>query len=136
MLIDASCHQRRQCPRGALNALRRRVLPIAKQPRRDARQRRQVIDGIAAMVHRIAEDGAEFARKRVGDHPLALDQAGIAVARLLARSATIDEDDIAAALLQTQRDADAHHSRTEDDHIGTHRHLGRYPPSITPLLTS
>jgi hypothetical protein len=84
VLVDALRHQRRQCPRRALDARRRRVLPIEKQPRRDARQRRQVIDGIATIIHRVAQDGAEFARKRVGDHPLALDQAGIAVARLLA----------------------------------------------------
>jgi hypothetical protein len=134
MLIDASRHQRRQCPRGALNALRGRVLPIAKQPRHDARQCRQVIDGIAAMVHRIAKDGADFARKRVGDHPLALDQSGIAVARLLARPAAIDEDDITAALLQMERDAHSDHSRAEDNHIGPHRHLGRSPPSIVQSL--
>lgn len=30
MLIDASGHQRRQCPGRELDALRRRVLPIAK----------------------------------------------------------------------------------------------------------
>ena len=35
-----------------------------------------MIDGIAAAVHRVAQDGAEFTRKRVRDHPFALDQAG------------------------------------------------------------
>jgi hypothetical protein len=66
VLLDASRHQRCQCLRRALNALLCRVLPIVKQPGGSARQRRQVIDRIAAMVHCVAQNRAEFARKRVG----------------------------------------------------------------------
>ena len=130
MLIDALRHQRRQCLRRALDAIRRRVLPIAKQPGRYTRQRRQVIDRIPTVVHRVAQDGAEFTRKCVRDHPFALDQAAVAVARFLARSAAIDEDHIAASLLQMKRDTHSHHSRAEDDDIGPDRHVDRSPSSI------
>src|SRR6516165_9811659 len=79
-----------------------------------------MIDDIAATVHRIAQDDAEFARKRIGDHTLALDQAGVAVARLLSRPAAVDKHDVAATPLQMQGDADSDHSRSENDHISGH----------------
>lgn len=103
--------------RRALDARGHRVLPVAKQSRRKMRQCRQVIDRITAMVHRIAQDGAEFARKRAVDHALALDQAGIAVARLLAHAPAIDEDDVAAPLLQVQRDANSYLDAWPADYI-------------------
>src|SRR5215469_1650438 len=81
------------------------------------------------MVHRIAQDRTDFARKRVGDHSLTLDQAAIAVARFLTRSAAIDENHIAASLLQVERDAHSHHSCAEDDDIGPDRHVDRSPLS-------
>src|SRR5258705_8978251 len=76
-----------------------------------------MINGVAAMIHRIAENDAEFSGKRVGDHGLALDQPGIAVARFLSCPLPIDEHDVAVALLQMQRDANSHDSRSEDDYI-------------------
>src|SRR5271169_2618230 len=87
-----------------------------------------MIDDIAAIVHRIAQDGAEFAWKSIGDHALALDQAGIAIARLLSRPAAVDQHDVAAALLQVQRHADSYHSRSENDHISGRSHRARFPP--------
>src|SRR5271157_3117241 len=79
-----------------------------------------MIDDIAAMVHRTAQDRAEFARKRIGDHALALDQAGIAVARFLSHPAAVYKHGVAATLLQVQSDADSYHPRSENDHISAH----------------
>ena len=81
-----------------------------------------MINGVAAMIHRIAQNDAEFSGKRVGDHGLALDQPGIAVARFLSCLLPIDENDVAVALLQMQRDADSHNSSSEDDYIGARAH--------------
>src|SRR5215472_15269332 len=87
-----------------------------------------MIDDIAARVHRVAQDRPEFTWKRVRDHASGLDQAGIAVARLLSRSAAVDEHDVAAALLQVESDADSHHSRSENDHVSGRSHRARSPP--------
>src|SRR6266480_3975343 len=81
-----------------------------------------MINGVATMIHRIAQDDAEFSGKRVGDHGLALDQPGIAVARFLSCPLPIDEHDVAVALLQMQRDANSHDSRSEDDYIRARVH--------------
>src|SRR5439155_19673890 len=89
----------------------------------------QMIDGVASMVQRIAQNRAEFARKGVGDHRLALDQTGIAVARLLSGPSAIDQDHVAAALLQMQRDTDADHPRPEDDHVSAHIRTRSFPGS-------
>src|SRR6202040_1834502 len=84
-----------------------------------------MINGVAAMIHRIAQDDAEFSRKGVGDHGLALDQPGIAVARFLSCPLPIDENDVAAALLEMQRHANSHDSCPEDDYIPAPAHLSR-----------
>jgi hypothetical protein len=86
-----------------------------------------MINGVAAMIHRIAQDDAEFSGKRVGDHGLALDQPGIAVARFFSCPLPIDENDVAVALLQMQRDANSHDSRSEDDYIRARAHPARSP---------
>src|SRR6516225_5473316 len=94
-----------------------------------------MIDEIAATVHRIAQDDAEFAWKRIGDHTLALDQAGVAVARLLSRPAAVDKHDVAATPLKMQGDADSDHSRSENDHISVHScRAGSDRPGLLQLL--
>ena len=87
------------------------------------RQRRQMIDGVAAIVHRIAQNDAEFAGKGIGDYGLALDQAGVAVAGFLPWRPPVDQNDVTAALLQMQRHAHPDNSRSKDDHVcaGAHR---------------
>jgi hypothetical protein len=53
-----------------------------------------------ASIHRIAQDNAEFPRKSVGDHGLALDQAGIAVACFFPWITPVDQNHVATAPLQ------------------------------------
>jgi hypothetical protein len=86
-----------------------------------------MVDGIATIVHRIAQDRAEFARESVRDHGLALDQSGIAETRLFACASPIDENHVTAALLQIERDAHSHHSGSEDDNIRAHAHRALPP---------
>ena len=59
-----------------------------------------------------------LARERVGHDALALDDAGVAVARLLARAAPVDQHDGAAALLQVQGRGDTDDAGTEHDDVG------------------
>ena len=84
-----------------------------------------MIDGVAAVIHRIAQDNAEFSGKGVGDHSLALDQAGIAVARFFPWITPVDQNNVAAALLQMQRRADSNHSCAENEYVGASAHSAR-----------
>jgi hypothetical protein len=59
-----------------------------------------MIDGVAAFIYRIGQDGGEFAGKDVGEDPLALDKTGIAVTRFFSCPPPVYENDIAAALLK------------------------------------
>src|SRR5215469_14279656 len=90
-----------------------------------------MIDGVAAVIHRIAHDRAEFAGERIREYGLALYQAGIAVTRFLSRLTPVDENDVAAALLQMQRHAYPHHSSSQNDHIRAGAHPARSPISST-----
>lgn len=100
MLLDALRHQRGERAHRSFDPFGACVPPVLEKPRRDPRQRRQMIDGVAAVIHRIAQDNAEFSRKGVGDHGLALDQAGIAVACFFPWITPIDQNDVATAPLQ------------------------------------
>jgi len=84
-----------------------------------------MIDGVAAVIHRIAQDNAEFSGESVRDHGLALDQAGIAVACFFPRVTPVDQSDVATASLKMQRHADSHHSCSENDYVRTSAHPGR-----------
>src|SRR5216683_4660903 len=86
-----------------------------------------MIDGVAAIIHCVAQDDAQFSRKGVGDHCLALDQAGVAVACFLPCLPPVDENHIAAALLQMQCHAHSHHARPENDYISAGAHPARSP---------
>src|SRR6266849_3262345 len=92
-----------------------------------------MIDGVAAIIHCVAQDDAQFSRKGVGDHCLALDQAGVAVACFLPCLPPVDENHIAAALLQMQRHAHSHHARPENDYISAGAHPARSPFATRPL---
>ena len=57
-----------------------------------------MVDRVAPVIHRIAQDGAELAWKGVGDDSLALDQAGIAVAGFFFCRPPVDQNDLAPTL--------------------------------------
>jgi len=80
MLLDALRHQWGERSHRSFDPFGDGVPPVPEKPGRDPRQRRQMIDGVAAVIHRIAQNNAEFPGEGVGDDGLALDQAGIAVA--------------------------------------------------------
>src|SRR5947209_20485081 len=72
-------------------------------------------------VQRIADERADLARERARKDRRALDDAGVAVARLLAgRIVLVDEHDGASTPLQMQRRGDADHPGAENDRIRSH----------------
>jgi hypothetical protein len=60
MLLDALRHQRGKRSHRSFDPFGRCVPPVLEKPRRDPRQRRQMIYGVAAVIHRVAQDNAEF----------------------------------------------------------------------------
>ena len=78
---------------------------------------------INGAVERVTQQGAKIVRETVGINTLALDQPGIAEGSFLGGSAAVDEHHLARPFLQVQRYADADHSRTEHDGIGTHHRI-------------
>jgi hypothetical protein len=97
--------------RRALDTRGRRVLPIAKQPRRKMRQCRQG-------WRRIRAEACSGSRPRAGS--------GRYCRRSFPRPPpAIDEDDVAAALWQVQRDANSYHARHGNNHIGARSDLAR-----------
>ena len=58
MLLDALRHQWGERPHRSFDPFGDCVPPILEKPRRDPRQRRQMIDGVAAVIHRVAQDNA------------------------------------------------------------------------------
>jgi hypothetical protein len=103
MLLDALRHQRGERSHRLFDPFGDSVPPVLEKPERDSRQRRQMIDGVAAVIHRIAQDNAQFPRKGEGSYGLALDQAGIAVACFFPWITPVDQRNVATALLQMQR---------------------------------
>ena len=63
MLLDALRQQRGERLHRSFDPFGNRIPPLLEEPRRDPRQCRQMIDGVAAVIHRIAEDNAEFSGK-------------------------------------------------------------------------
>jgi hypothetical protein len=125
MLLDALRHQRGERLHRLFDPFGDGVPPVLEKPRRDPRQRRQMVYGVASVIHRIAQDNAEFSGKGVGDHGFALDQAGIAVACFFPRITPVDQNNVPTAPLQMQRHADSHHSCSENDYVRTSAHPGR-----------
>jgi hypothetical protein len=66
-----------------------------------------MIDGVAAVIHRIAQDDAELSRKGVGDHGFALDQAGIAIACFFPWITPVDQNNVPTAPLQMWEEVDS-----------------------------
>jgi hypothetical protein len=95
MLPDALRHQWGERLHQLFDPFADCVPPVLEKPRCDPRQRRQMINGVAAVIHRIAQDNAEI-RKGVGDHGFALDQAGIAEARFFPWFTPVDQRNVAS----------------------------------------
>src|SRR5262249_13752232 len=74
--------------------------------------------GLGAHVEGVLHHETDLAREGVGHDALALDDACVTKARLLARTAPVEEGDRAAALLQMQGRGDANHARAQHDDIG------------------
>jgi hypothetical protein len=89
-----------------------------------------MIDSVAAVIHRIAQGNTEFPGKGVGDHSLALDQAGIAIACFFPWITPVDQSDVATAPLQMQRRADSNHSCSENDYVDASAHSARCTVSL------
>ena len=130
MLLDALRHQRGERSHRSFDPFGACVPPVLEKPRRDPWQRRQMIDRVTAVIHRIAQDNAKFSGKGVGDHGLALDQAGIAVACFFPWITPVDQSDVATAPLQMQRCADSNHSCSENDYVGASAHSARCRVSL------
>jgi hypothetical protein len=84
-----------------------------------------MIDGVAAVIHRIAQDNAEFSGKSVRDHGFPLDQSGIAAACFFPWITPVDQNNVPTAPLQMQRHADSDHSCSENDYVRMSAHSGR-----------
>ncbi len=93
---------------------RARVVPVAPEERREARDRRGMVVRVDRAIEPVAEQRAEVVRKAVRVHALALDQAGIAERSFFRGPAPVDEHCRLAALLQVQRGTDADDARAED----------------------
>ena len=117
MLGDAALHQRPRPAGGLGHLLRRRRAPVAEQPRRDGGQRAPMQVGLGQLVERVPRHQGDIAWKRIGHYAFALDEAGVAVARLLARTAPVDEHHRPPALLQVEGGADADHAGTEHNDV-------------------
>ena len=130
VLADAALDERQHGARAGELLLRRRGDPVAKELRRDARQRRQVVVGLGHSVAGVAQEGRPLAREHVGHDALALDEAGVAVARLLGGAAPVDQRHLAAAPQQVQRGRDADHAGPENDDVVLHGRCACVPAAI------
>ena len=118
VLPNAMLDQRPRRVRGGRQTVRRGGAPVVIKPGRDRRQRAPMQVGLGPQVESVLGHEPDVARERVGHHALALDDAGVAVARLLARAPPVDQHDRAAALLQVQCGRRADDAGAEHDDIG------------------
>ena len=98
VLGDRAGHQRPDDLRGLDQPRRLRRGAEGEQPRRDFRQKRQMIIGFRRALERNAQERRKARRERRRKDRVAFDDAGIAVGRALARPAAIDQRDRDAAL--------------------------------------
>ena len=125
-------------------ARRPRVRPVAREERREPRQRGRMVIRVDRAVERVTRKRAEVVRKAVRIDAFALDQSCVAVGCLFCRAAAVQQDDRAAALLEMNGHADAHDARPEDEHIASalhSRHRGiaqgagvACPPGTLPVV--
>jgi hypothetical protein len=118
VLDDAALHQRPHRLRGGRHMRRRRGPPVMVEPGRDPGQRRPVQVGLGQLVEGVLEEQHRVAREGVGHHALALDDAGVAIAGLLAGPAPVDERHGASALLEMESSRDAGNTGPQHNHVG------------------
>ena len=87
--------------------LERGIGPVGQQPRRDLRQKRQVIVGLRRLFQGNPHQRTEIGRKWMWKQRIAFDHAGIAEGRLLARAAAVEQGDAQPALGEMQRNGRA-----------------------------
>ncbi len=119
VLGDRGGHQRAQLDRAVLQLLRRRPAVICDQPRRDLQEIAPMVVRLGRALERDLDELLQAARERGRKHARADDDAGVAVARLLAGPAPVDQRDRQPALDQMQRDRRADNAGSQNDCIGT-----------------
>ncbi|MNL37603.1 hypothetical protein D3C87_1597590 [compost metagenome] len=82
------------------------------------------VDGV---VQRVAEQRAEIMGEAIGKNALALDQAGIAVGRLFACAATVEQHHRLAAPRQMDGGRYADDAGAENHYVSLHVQMPRYP---------
>ena len=122
-LDDRQVHQRGLGRCAGLDALGEARAPEVEQPGCDARQvggrDRQRAQRVEQPARRLAQDAGRGQRHDVGEG----EGAGVAAARLGRDPGAIDHRDLAAFLLQAQRDGQADAARADHQHVA--RQLGR-----------
>ena len=118
MLGRRRTHQLPHCLRGRHAACRIGGEKVAPEKRRNRRQRRPAHMRPRIEIERRPRQFERVARKNVGEHRLALDDAGVPEARVHARRPEpVDQHDGATARLQMQRRRHADKPGAENDHI-------------------
>ncbi len=133
MLFDRARKQRPHESRGFDQPLRLRCRAEGHEPRRDRRQKPEVIVGNGGAFQRDARQHRPARRKRGGKDRVALDDAGIAVGRALARAGSVDQRYRYAAFCQMKRDRRADDPGSEHDDIGVRQ---RKPPTAAMTNTT
>src|ERR1700730_869768 len=111
--------------------------PVPQQGTNMLRQRCDAVVDIVGASHRDGQEFAKIARHRIGSNGFALDEAGVAVARLATRRLAVDQHDRPAAALQMQSRGDPDHSGAHNDNASHRRHpLCRHVRHQARLWTS
>ncbi len=117
VFADCARHQRTHQLRGLKQPVGPRRRPESHQPRRNARQIREVIIRHRRTFERDAKEVGKFRRKRRRKDGIAFDNAGIAVGGTLPRSLPIDQRNRHAALGKMQCHRRADHAGPKNDDI-------------------
>ena len=83
-------------------------------------------------IERVGKDFRQRAREDIRVHPFALDDAGIAVARLLARFPPVDQSDRQSTPPQMDRGGNANDARAKNRDV----ELLRHPRTLSPSAPS
>ena len=78
-----------------------------------------MVVGLRRLLQRDPQERTEVARERMRKQRVAFDHAGIAVGRLLARVAAIEQGNAQPALGEVERNGGADHAGAEHDRVGT-----------------
>jgi hypothetical protein len=119
-VLNQAAADQRQLGHGAPHCeLRRGRQIVSQQPGQELRQIRQPVMHLRGPVQGIFQQLPELPREHIGKDGRAFDQPGIAVARFLSGGVVpVHQHDVATPLLQVQGSADAHHPRSQHNHVG------------------